>query len=53
MGLIDYLIRLHDPALGETVEIKVLNIRNGIPGNVTFKRVTRDSVIAEPCARSS
>jgi hypothetical protein len=47
MGLIDYLIRLHNPALGETVEIKVLNIRNGIPGHITFKRVTRDSVLVD------
>ena len=47
MGLIDYLIRLHSPAIGETVEIKVLNIRNGNPGRVTMKRLTRDSVLVD------
>ena len=44
MGLIDYQIRLHSPNVGETVEMKVLNIRNGFPGRVTIKRRTRDSV---------
>jgi hypothetical protein len=41
MGLIDYVIRLHNPTLGETVAIRVVNIRNGIPGRVTIKRLTR------------
>jgi hypothetical protein len=47
MGLIDHLIRLHSPAMGETAEIKVLNIRNGNPGRLTIRRLARDSLLVD------
>jgi|SRR5689334_19883856 hypothetical protein len=47
MGLIDYLIRLHTPGIGETVDIRAINIRNGLPGRVTIKRFARDSVLVD------
>jgi hypothetical protein len=47
MGLIDYLIRLHNPALGDSVVIKVLNIRNRNPGRMTLKRFAPDSVLVD------
>jgi len=47
MGLLDYLIRTHTPHLGESADIRVLNIRNRFPGRMTIKRLTADSVLVD------
>lgn len=47
MGLIDYVIRLHSPAVGERVQMKALNIRNGNSVTVTVKRFAPDSVLVD------
>jgi hypothetical protein len=47
MGLIDYVIRLRNPAIGDSVVIKVLNIRNRIPGRMTLKRFAPDSILVD------
>lgn len=47
MGLIDYLIRLHPPKLGDAVQLSVLNIRNRVRGSLTLKRFARDSVLVD------
>jgi hypothetical protein len=49
MGLIDQLVRLHSPSIGQTIDLKVLNIRNGLPGRVTIRRLAADSVLVD-CA---
>lgn len=47
MGLLDNLIRLHTPRVGESADIKVINIRNRFPGRMTIKRITTDSVLVD------
>ncbi|MFL5614942.1 MAG: hypothetical protein ACJ796_14860 [Gemmatimonadaceae bacterium] len=47
MGLMDYVLRLHTPAVGETVQVKALNIRNGNPVTVTVKRFSADSALID------
>jgi hypothetical protein len=54
MGLIDYLLRLHARDTGDALVIKILNIRNRIPGRLTIKHLGRDSVLVdcEACMRA-
>jgi hypothetical protein len=47
MGLIDYLVRLRTPGIGEAIDIKVINIRNRNPGRLTINRIARDSVLID------
>lgn len=53
MGLIDYLLRLHARDTGDAIVIKVINIRNQIPGRLTIKHLAHDSVLVdcEACMR--
>ena len=47
MGLIDYIIGLHPPKLGETVQLSVLNIRNRFKGSLSLKRFSPDSLLVD------
>jgi hypothetical protein len=53
MGLIDYLLRLHARDTGDVGVMKIINIRNRIPGRLTIKHLGRDSVLVdcEACMR--
>lgn len=53
MGLIDYLLRLHARDTAESIVIRVINIRNQVPGRVMIKRLAHDSVLVdcEACMR--
>ena len=54
MGLLDYLLRLHARDTAAAIVIKVLNIRNRIPGRLTIRRLGRDSALVdcEACMRA-
>lgn len=53
MGLIDYLLRLHARDTSDAIVIKVINIRNQIPGRLLIKRLAHDSALVdcEACMR--
>ncbi|HKW48031.1 MAG TPA: hypothetical protein VJN70_11315 [Gemmatimonadaceae bacterium] len=53
MALIDNVLRLHARDTSQAIVIKVLNLRNHIPGRLTIKRLARDSVLVdcESCMR--
>jgi hypothetical protein len=47
MGLIEYLVRLSSEGSRKTDAMRVVNIRNGLPGKITIKRLLPDSVVVD------